>query len=217
METVLLRAESRPRGTKGSVNALRREGLLPAVVYGKDVGNLLVQLLEKDLAALLARHSMGSTLISLEVTDGESRQNSPYMVMIRDVQRDPIKQKFLHADFYQVSLTEEIQTEIPVILIGEAPGVKEGGILQHQLREVIVICLPTKLPDRLEADISSLGIGDQVTVADLQVPEGVKVVTDMDITIANVIAPVIEVEEEEEEEAEAAEGQAETAQEPGEA
>lgn len=217
METVLLRAESRPRGTKGSVNALRRKGLLPAVVYGKDVGNLLVQLLEKDLAALLARHSMGSTLISLEVTDGESRQNSPYMVMIRDVQRDPIKQKFLHADFYQVSLTEEIQTEIPVILIGEAPGVKEGGILQHQLREVIVICLPTKMPDRLEADISSLGIGDQVTVADLQVPEGVKVVTDMDITIANVIAPVIEVEEKEEEEAEAAEGEAETAQEPGEA
>ncbi|HHW39605.1 MAG TPA: 50S ribosomal protein L25/general stress protein Ctc [Syntrophomonadaceae bacterium] len=212
MENITLRAEVRPRGTKGGLRALRNKGMLPAVVYGKEVGNLLVQCSEKELASIIARHSIGGTLINLEVVNGSDQGKAPYLVMIREVQRDPIKQKLMHVDFYQVSLTEEIETEIPVHLIGEAPGVKEGGVLQHLLREVTVSCLPSKLPERLEADISGLGIGDQLTVGDLELPEGVKVLDDPDAIIVSVVAPVAEEPEAGEEAAEAAEA----APEPGE-
>jgi len=187
--------------------------MLPAVVYGKEAGNLLVQCPEKELTSILAGHSIGGTLINLEVADGNKRGKAPYLVMIREVQRDPIKQKLMHVDFYQVSLTEEIQTEIPVHLVGDAPGVKDGGLLQHLLRDVTVSCLPGKLPERLEADISKLGLGDQLTVADLQVPEGVKVLNDPESIIAHVVAPAVEEEPTPEEEAAEA---AEAAPEPGE-
>ncbi len=210
MENITLRAEVRPRGTKGDLRALRNKGMLPAVVYGKEVGNLLVQCSEKELASIIARHSIGGTLINLEVVNGSDQGKAPYLVMIREVQRDPIKQKLMHVDFYQVSLTEEIETEIPVHLVGEAPGVKEGGVLQHLLREVTVSCLPSKLPERLEADISRLGLGDQLTVGDLQVPEGVKILNDPESIIAHVVAPTAGEEPTPEEET------AEAAPEPGE-
>lgn len=194
MESITLRAEARPRGTKGDLRALRNKGMLPAVVYGKEAGNLLVQCPEKELVSILAGHSTGGTLINLEVADGNKPGKVPYLVMIREVQRDPVKQKLMHVDFYQVSLTEEIQTEIPVHLVGDAPGVKDGGLLQHLLRDVTVSCLPGKLPERLEADISGLGLGDQLTVAGLQVPEGVKVLNDPESIVAHVVAPAVEEE-----------------------
>jgi large subunit ribosomal protein L25 len=105
----------------------------------------------------------------------------------------------LHADFLQVVLTEEIETEVRIVLVGEAPGVQEGGILQHMLRSVTVSCLPTNMPDRLEADISGLNMGDQVTVGDLEAPEGVQIVSEPNSVIALVVAPMAEEEEEEEE------------------
>ncbi|NPV28817.1 MAG: 50S ribosomal protein L25/general stress protein Ctc [Firmicutes bacterium] len=209
MESITLHARPRARGTKGSLKKLRRERMLPGVVYGKEAGNLLVQVPTQALANILATHSIGGTLINLEISDGEAPKS--YLVMIREVQREPLRQELLHVDFYQVSLTEEIETEIPVHLVGEAPGVKEGGVLQHMLREVTVSCLPTQLPERIDADISGLGIGDQLTVADLQVPPGVKIVDDPESIIVLVVPPVLEVSEEEE-----AAGEAGAAPEPGE-
>ena len=93
MESIALRAEVRPHGSKGSVKALRRRGMLPAVVYGQDAGNILITLPEKDLHNILAVHSTGSTLINLEVEDRS------YPVMLREVQRNPLRQTILHADF----------------------------------------------------------------------------------------------------------------------
>jgi large subunit ribosomal protein L25 len=98
-----------------------------------------------------------------------------------------------------VVLTEEIETEVRIVLVGEAPGVQEGGILQHMLRSVTVSCLPTNMPDRLEADISGLNMGDQVTVGDLEAPEGVQIVSEPNSVIALVVAPMAEEEEELEE------------------
>lgn len=198
MESINLNAQRRERGPKGSVRALRRQGITPAVLYGKEVGNITIQVPTKELDAIIANHSIGSTLINLEIVNGEKKE--PYLVMCREIQRDPIRRDLLHADFFQVVLTENIETEIPIVLVGEAPGLKEEGILQHMLRSVTVSCLPTQMPDRLEADISGLHIGDQVTVGDIEAPEGVKIVSEPESVIALIVAPVFEEEEEEEEE-----------------
>ncbi len=204
MDSIALTVETRLHGSKGSVKALRRQGLLPAVVYGKDAGNILIQVPEKALHNILSAHSSGSTLINLQL------ESQSFPVMLREVQRNPIRRTILHADFLQVSLTEAIETEIQLHLIGEAPGVvKDGGILQHMLREVTVSCLPTQLPDMITADISALNIGDQLTVGELTVPSEVTIVTDPDSVIVMVVPPAKEeapAESEEEAAAEPAEG-----------
>ena len=199
MESIALHAEVRQRGSKGSVKALRRKGMLPAVVYGQGAGNILIMLTEKDLHNILAVHSSGSTLINLDVEDRS------YPVMLREVQRNPLRQTILHADFLQVSLTEAIETEIPLHLVGESPGVKDGGIIQHMLREVTVSCLPTQMPDMITADISGLNIGDQLTVGELQAPPDVKIITEADSIIVLVVQPAVEEEPEAEGEEAAAE------------
>jgi large subunit ribosomal protein L25 len=200
MESIALQVTTRPRGSKGSVNALRRQGMLPAVVYGKDAGNILIVMPEKALHSILAAHSSGSTLINLQL------ENQSFPVMLREVQRNPIRRTIMHADFLQVSLTETIETEIRLHLIGESPGVKDGGIIQHMLREVTVACLPTQMPDMITADISGLQIGDQLTVADLQVPPDVRILSEPDSVIVLVMPPTMEEKTAETEEA-AAEGE----------
>ncbi|HHY40449.1 MAG TPA: 50S ribosomal protein L25/general stress protein Ctc [Syntrophaceticus sp.] len=207
METVKLSAQYRERGSKGAVRALRRKGETPAVLYGKGVGNMLVKVPTKELEQILKNHVIGSTLIDLDVDTGEKRES--YLVMCREVQRDPIRRELLHADFYQIDLNQEIQTEIPVVLVGESQGVQKGGILQYMLREVTVSCLPAKLPEQIEVDISELDIGEQVTVGDLKAPEGVEILSDPESVIALVVAPTLEEEAAEEEEGE--EGVAEEA------
>jgi large subunit ribosomal protein L25 len=186
MESIALRVEVRPRGSKGSVKALRRRGVLPAVVYGKDAGNVLIAMPEKDLHNILAAHSTGSTLINLQL------ETQSFPVMLREVQRNPIRRTIMHADFLQVSLTEVIETEIPLHLVGEAPGAKDGGILQHLLREVTVSCLPTQMPDMITADISGLKIGDQLTVGELTVPPDLKIITEPDSIIVLLMPPAVE-------------------------
>jgi large subunit ribosomal protein L25 len=202
MESINLSAQRRERASKGSLRTLRSQGITPAVLYGREVGNIIIQVPTKELENIIAKHSISSSLINLNMSNGEEEES--YMVMCREIQRDPLRGDLLHADFLQVVLTEEIETEVRIVLVGEAPGVQEGGILQHMLRSVTVSCLPTNMPDRLEADISGLNMGDQVTVGDLEAPEGVQIVSEPNSVIALVVAPMAEEEEEEEEELEEA-------------
>ncbi|HHV34794.1 MAG TPA: 50S ribosomal protein L25/general stress protein Ctc [Syntrophomonadaceae bacterium] len=197
MESISLSAQRRERGPKRSVRTLRHQGMIPAVLYGREVGNILIQVPTKELEKIITEHSIGTTLINLDIANGEERD--PYLVMCREIQRDPIRRDLLHADFFQIVLTEEIETEVPVVLVGEAPGLKEEGILQHMLRRVEISCLPTQMPEHLEVDISSLHMGDQVTVEDIEAPEGVQIMSEPDSVIAMIVAPVYEEEEEEEE------------------
>jgi large subunit ribosomal protein L25 len=197
MESINLSAQRRERASKGSLRTLRSQGITPAVLYGREVGNIIIQVTTKELENIIAKHSISSSLINLNMSNGEEEES--YMVMCREIQRDPLRGDLLHADFLQVVLTEEIETEVRIVLVGEAPGVQEGGILQHMLRSVTVSCLPTNMPDRLEADISGLNMGDQVTVGDLEAPEGVQIVSEPNSVIALVVAPMAEEEEELEE------------------
>jgi len=156
------------------VKKLRHEGILPANIYGKKVKSLAVQLNLKDFLPVYQK--VGETGI-VELKVGGEQKLRP--VLIHNVQLDSVSDQPLHADFYQVSLTEKITSDIPIELIGESPAVEQNiGVLIQPLSEVEVEALPTDLPDKFSADISSLKeVDDAVTVGDLKAPTGVKILT----------------------------------------
>lgn len=172
--------------------ALRREGILPANIYGKKVKSLAVQ---TDLKSFLAafKKTGETSVVKLQVKS----EKKVRPVLIHNVQLDPVSDQPLHADFYQVDLKEKVTTEVPIELVSESPAAKEKiGILIQPLTEVEVEALPTELPDKLELDISGLKeIDDTVTVADLRVPKEVKVLTSEKEILAKV-EPLAKEEEE---------------------
>ena len=196
----------------GVPRRLRREGGVPANLYGREVSNISLSIDDLDLTRLMAAGGHRG-LLKLQFT-GENLPSGDALrtVMVRDIQRDPLSGRVLHLDFYQVDLKAKLTTEVPVRLLGEEVATKGEGVLQHGLRMIEVECLPTDIPDYLEVDISELEIGDSVTVADLGAPEGVDILTDLGEIIVTVVVPRMEIEEpetdEEEVEGEEAEGEA---------
>jgi large subunit ribosomal protein L25 len=194
MDQIELNAETREITGK-KVKQLRAEGLMPLVVYGGKVKPLNIQAVEFDVKRTLARTA--GQLIALRV-EGES---DPRMVLARDIQRDVLSGQLLHADLYQVDMTEMVQVDVTLAFTGEAHLVSIGeAILATPLTSVEVECLPGDIVQSIEVDISSLvEMDDAIYVRDLQVPEGLEILTDEDELIAR-MEYVIEEEEEEEEE-----------------
>jgi large subunit ribosomal protein L25 len=126
-----------------------------------------------------------NTLVELRL-EGTART-----VLVKELQRDPVRGRPLHADFYLVELDKTVEVSVPIRLLGKAQGVELGGILDHPLRELELECLPRAIPESVEVDVSALGIGDSIHVRDLVLPEGVEVRTDADQTVASVIAPSV--------------------------
>jgi len=185
---------------RGGAHHLRREGLIPAVVYGRRRES---QALAVDGRAFIQLLNLGiNTLIRLEI-DGQEDA-----VMIKDLQRHPVRGNITHVDFLAVALDEVLRTSVPVLVSGDDIVAQNGGILQHLLREVEVECLPTDVPSSVVVDVSHLRVGDHVTVADLTFETSVTLLTPADELIASVAAPrmaeVDEVEDEEDEEVAAA-------------
>ncbi len=186
-----LKAEKR-KITGRKVKKLRREGILPANIYGKKVKSCVVQLELKTFLPVF--QEVGETgIVNLSL----KRETKIRPVLIHNVQLDPVTDQPLHADFYQVDLKTKITADIPIEVTGESPAVKEkGGILIQPLTEVEVEALPAELPDKLEVDITGLNeIDDAVTVNDLKVPKGVKVLTADKQILAKVEPPAKEEEE----------------------
>ena len=129
-------------------------------------------------------------LLSIE-GNGEPAEKT---VMIKEIQVDPVQRHFLHVDFFEVAMDEEVTLSIPVRLTGNAAGVLMGGVLQQVKRELTVRCLPSQIPDSLDADVSPLNIGDSVHLKDMQLPPGIKIFDDLDTTIVTVLAPTVEKE-----------------------
>lgn len=196
MKRYNLQAEVREETGKGVARKLRRAGLLPGVVYGKTRKS---QPLIVDPIQLQNKMS-GNAIFDLTIVDDDKETKET--VMIKEVQRDPIKGDLLHIDFQHISMDEKISVSVPLSLKGDAPGVKEGGVLQQLLREVEIECLPADIPEELELDISDLHIGDSLMVSDLDVPEEIEIKTPLDEVIVTVVAPTELVEEEIEEEEE---------------
>jgi len=196
-----------PREVLGKkVAALRRQGFTPANVYGRDLESRAVQV-ETIVLTHLLRSAGRNVIVDLRI-EGES---SPRPVMLRGVQRDPVTSRLLHVDFYQVSLTQKMRAEVPLILIGDAPAVAElSGILLQSLDSIMVEALPSDIPVHVEVDVSGLSrFDDAVHVRELPIDTTkVHVITEAEIVVAKVAAPRLAAAEEAEEAAAAAAAEA---------
>jgi large subunit ribosomal protein L25 len=174
-------------------SCLRAQGRIPAVVYGRGAEPVSVSVEEATFARAVSPAAWYSTLINLKIEDSDG--SSASTVMVKELQHDLVKQKVLSIDFRRVSLSETIETHVSVRHIGECPGVKAGGIIDHVTHEVLIRCLPTDIPDHLEVDISGLGIGDSVRVRDLVgVSEDVEILTPADDAVIVIVPPLREEE-----------------------
>jgi large subunit ribosomal protein L25 len=175
-------------GTRAS-RRLRQQGMIPAVLYGRGAEAVPLTVDEATFSSLLSESAWYSTLIELQI-EGMSGAEARPTVMIKEVQRELVPRRLISIDFRHTSLQERIQTTVPVIHVGESPGVKVGGVLEHILHEVTVECLPADIPDRFEADISQLEIGDSFRVRHLSTPEGVTLRAAEDDVVVLVAPPV---------------------------
>ena len=194
-----LDAEPRQVSGKGGARKLRAAGRVPAVVYGHGADALHLSVDARDLFHLLHTDAGANVLVDLRL-DGDT-----ILAMPREIQRDHLRGRFVHVDFLRVARDETITVEVPVHLVGESHGVKEGGVVEHHLWTVQVECLPTDVPTAIEADITKLGLNESLKVSELSAPAGVTILTSEDETIVSVVPPqILRVEEEEAEEGEEA-------------
>lgn len=172
MATVQVKAEPRRAGSKGLARQLRRQERIPAIVYGEGEESVPIALSGPSFEQLLRRISSGNQILELTI---EGRSGAPYQVLIKDVQRNPIDQTILHVDLQHISMTHKVRVHVPIRLRGTAIGVKEGGILEHFLRELDVECLPADIPPEFIIEVTEMKRNDSVHVRDLVVPEKVHV------------------------------------------
>ncbi len=186
MELQNLSVSKREGKGKGPAHQTRVKGLIPAVVYGGGQDPLPITVNTKVFDKLLQGRFGEHAVVQLEV-DGAPDLNSP--ALLKQVQRHPLKEYVLHADFLRIRLDERIETVVPIELTGQPAGVVEGGVLEHQLRELEVECLALEVPEHILVDVSHLNIGDSVHVSDLIVPEGITVLTDPERPVALITIP----------------------------
>lgn len=193
MERVKLSATKREGFGKGYNNRLRSQGFIPAIFYGEGEENIPIRVKTKDFIKTLTTEAGENVIIDLEILDGNKKERKT--AILKEKQIHPIRREVLHADFYSISLKEKLQIKIPIDLIGESPGVKMGGIIEHSIREIKVRCLPTKIPDYIKVDISGLEIGDSIHIIDLEPMEGVEILEDPDQLLLTIIPPKVKEEE----------------------
>jgi len=187
VERILLNASKRDKLTKGGIRQLRLSGMVPAVLYGKKQEPVMLAVNMKDLEKVLSTHAGLNALIDLRIEN-----EAPITVLVRDYQAHPIKRCFTHIDFRSVDVSEKVVVEVPIELVGECVGVKEGGILEQLLRKVEVRCLPTNIPESLKVNVESLKIGDSIHTSSITLPEGVEFFKTADYTIVTVVPPTKE-------------------------
>jgi large subunit ribosomal protein L25 len=187
MERITLNVQKREEKGKGAARSLRRGAMIPAVLY-RGGGSLPIKIPKKEMAQFINTTAGNQVMVNLHFADGENK-----LALIKDYQVDPTKRELLHADFFEVSLTEKVRVSVHVTTTGEPIGVKrDKGILQHLLREIEVECLPDKIPGNIKIDISGLEIGQSFHVGNLSLGEEVKILTDSTEVLANIIAPLVE-------------------------
>jgi large subunit ribosomal protein L25 len=195
MERFKIEALPRKLGSKGSRKQLRAGGRVPAVVYGRGEP-VHVSLASTDIKRALGTAAGLNVLLDLEIKGNNG--SSLEMVMLKELQRHPLKQDFfIHADFIRISLKDSLEVSAPLNFMGEPEGVKEGGVLQILLREISIRCLPGDIPEYIDVPVGNLDIGDVLTVADLELPEEIEILNELDESVASVLMPQMEEEEEE--------------------
>jgi large subunit ribosomal protein L25 len=187
-----LTVEPRSASGKGVARKLRAAGRIPGVCYGAGATTQSIQLDPKPLEKALRASSAGiNTLFELKGGGALSGRS----VLVKALQRDPVSGAMLHADLYAVDLTREIEVAVPLHLTGSAVGLMTGGIVDHQLREIMISCLPNAIPESFSLDVSALDVGDSLHVRDVVLPSGVTLVSDPDLSVVSVVAPMKAEEE----------------------
>ena len=206
MEQIDLKAQIRKTIGNGPARTLRREGRVPAVLYGPKIEPVLLSIDSKDFEQILKESSVGSVLLNLQIQNGKTSTRS---AMIKELQTHPVTGHYLHVDFYEIDMQKKITAKVEVIAKGHSVGVELGGLLQYVRRELEVLCLPTAIPEAIEVDITDLEIGDSIHLEDISLPGDVEVLADTNFTVVTVLAPKVEEEPVEEEELEEGEELAE--------
>ena len=185
-DQLTLSAETRERAGKGASRALRREGRVPAVIYGNKKDAVSIHVLEKDLNKLLMTgHFMNSVI---EVTTGGATERT----LPKDVHFDPVTDRPMHVDFLRLDKNAKVDVNVPVIFVNEekSPGLKRGGVLNVVRHELELLCASDKIPGEIEIDVTGLEVGDSIHISALSLPEGSEsAITDRDFTIATIVAP----------------------------
>jgi large subunit ribosomal protein L25 len=179
-------AEKRERAGKGVARALRREGLVPAVIYGDNKDPEGISLSRKDFTKLYNTGRLMSTLLDIEVDGKKTR------VLTRDLQLHPVRDDIMHADFLRLSKGTKIAVEVQVVFLNEdtCPGLKTGGVLNVVRYSVELNCPADSIPDSIEVDLAEVNMGDSVHISDITLPDGVvPVISDRDFTIATIAVP----------------------------
>jgi large subunit ribosomal protein L25 len=183
-QEIVVSAQSRSSRGKNEARRLRAKGMIPAVVYGGKKDSVAVTVDPKTLLRVLRSEAGRNTILSLDL--GEGGKTS---AILKSWQVDPINEKFIHADFYRIAMDVAIKVKVPIYSKGEARGVKvDQGILEVIMREVEVECLPGDIPERIEVDVTDLGIHDAVRVSDLKIGDKVKVLDEADQIVLHVVS-----------------------------
>lgn len=183
---IALKASSRAKAGKGAARAARREGNVPAVIYGDNKEPVLISIVEKDLTKALHKERIFTKLCDLEV-DGKK-----HLVLARDVQLDPVSDRVKHADFMRVSEKTKIRVAVPVTFINhkDAPGLGKGGVLNVVMHEIEMLCGASNIPESITVDLKGLEVGHSMHISHVALPSGVSLVNkDDDFTIVTIVSP----------------------------
>lgn len=189
MKTVPLKAKQREGLGKQAVKKIRVEKRIPAVVYGSGVKSTSIEVSSDDFSRVIHTKAGENVVIQLAVSGHKSFEKT---VVIKEIQHHPVTDVVTHIDFNAISLTEKIKVKVPLHVKGESPGVKEGGVLDMVHHEIEVECLPTNIPERLDADISALNIGDSIHIKEISFPMGVQPQLAEDEVVVAIHAPKAE-------------------------
>jgi large subunit ribosomal protein L25 len=198
-----LKATPRETTGNGPSRVLRRDGKIPAVLYGPKTEPLKLTIDQADLDPIFKSGAVSQKLLKLQIEGVDGTSN----VMIKEMQKHPVSHNLLHLDLYKVTMDQKIKVMVPVVTTGKSAGVEMGGMLQIIRRELEVFCLPDKIPENITIDITDLEIGDSLHVEELGLEEDIEIPADVNFTILTVLSPTAEEEEAVEEEEEALEGE----------
>ena len=182
----------RNRMGKSGAREIRREGNVPAILYGKDTEPLALVINPAELKQALSTEARENTLLEMNVKSGKEKIKK--LSLLREIQYDFLTGKPIHFDFQALDMNKKITVNVPVNIEGKAKGVKEGGVLEEILREITVECLPNDIPNSYNIDVTELDIGDSIHVSSLDIAEEVDVLNELEDTIVTVLAPKMEIE-----------------------
>lgn len=196
MELIELKADIRQSVGNSPARALRREGRIPAILYGPGKDTVMLSVSASELGNIIKDSSKGQIFVDLVIGD-KTKEKRPSM--IKELQTNPVSRELLHIDFYEISMDRKIRVNVPVVAVGKSKGVELGGVLQIIRRELEVLCLPGEIPEAFEIDITDMDVGDSVHVDEIPLKGDIEIQADVNFTVLTIVSPKVEEGPEEEE------------------